>query len=264
MEPVEGARTFHATGEAYDLFMGRYSDALAPVFAATLGLATGQRVLDIGCGPGALTGALVDLLGADAVAACDPSPPFVEACAVRHPGVDVRAGRAESLPYDDAVFDVAAAQLVLHFVTDPAAAVTEGRRVVRPGGTIGACVWDFHDEMEMLRAFWDAAAAIDPDALDEARTLRFGRPGEIAELFAAGGLEDIVETNLRVESSYSGFDELWAGFLAGIGPAGAFCVGLPDDARAEFREALLTRLGRPAGSFTLRATARSATATTPE
>ena len=263
MEPVEGARTFHTTGAAYDAFMGRYSKALAPMFADHLAVAPGQRALDLGCGPGSLTAELAKRLGPDAVAACDPSPAFVDACATRHPGVEVRPGSAEAIPFPDDSFDLAAAQLVLHFVTDPPAVASELRRVVRPGSTIGACVWDFDDGMQMLRAFWDAALELDPDAPDEARTLRFGRPGEITELFTDAGLTNIFETTLDARSTYQNFDELWDGFCAGIGPAGAYCAALPDDHRNELREGLYQRVGTPSGAFTLSAIARSTTATQP-
>ena len=150
------------------------------------------------------------------------------------------------------------AQLVLHFVSEPEKAASEMTRVVRPGGTVAACVWDFDEGMEMLRAFWDAALALDPDAPDEARTLRFGRPGEIAELFATVGLSDIVESTLCVTSTYTSFDELWSGFLAGVGPAGAYCVALPEADRSRLRTELFDRLSAPAGSFALDAVARCA------
>lgn len=263
MEPVEGARNFQTTGASYDAFMGRYSRALAPAFADNLGCTPGQRALDLGCGPGALTAELVKRLGAESVGACDPSPSFVEACAAQHPGVDVRAGRAESIPFADAGFDVVGAQLVFHFVTDPTAAARELRRVVRPGGIIGACVWDFDDGMQMLRAFWDAAIEVDPNAPDEARTLRFARSGEIAQLFSEVGLTDIRETTLDVDTTYAGFDELWDGFGAGIGPAGAYCVALAEQDRNTLRALLHARLGNPTGAFTLTAVARAAIGTRP-
>lgn len=258
METPEGARSFLTSGNAYDGFMGRYSQPLAMVFADAVGVAPGQSALDVGCGPGALTSVLVDLLGADSVFACDPSAPFVTECATRFAGVDVRLGRAEELPFEDARFDIALAQLVLHFVSDPEQAAAEMRRVVRPGGIVGACMWDFAEGMEMLRHFWDAALTVDPEAPDEARTLRFGRQGEIVALFESAGLQDVVETKLHVSSRYDSFDELWSGFLAGIGPAGVFCVALSDERRAALRDELLRRVGSPAGSFTLGAMARSA------
>lgn len=259
MEPVEGTRTFRTTGAAYDAFMGRYSGALAVAFADHLGVAPGQRALDVGCGPGALTRVLSDRLGSSAVSACDPTPSFVADCISRNPGVDVRAGRAEQIPFPDDHFDLAASQLVLHFVSEPLTAAAEMRRVVRPGSTIAASVWDFELGMEMLRAFWDAALDLDPDAPDEARTLRFGKAGEIAELFAEAGLTDIAETSLEVGTTYADFDELWSGFLAGIGPAGAYCTSLSEHRQALLKNALHQRLGSPTAAFSLSAVARTAT-----
>jgi SAM-dependent methyltransferase len=205
---------------------------------------------------------LVERLGVEAVAACDPSPQFVTECAVRHPGVRVELGRAESIPFETGAFDHAIAQLVLHFVSDPLAAASEMMRVVRPGGWVSACVWDFDRGMEMLRRFWDAALDIDSAAPDEA-AMRFGRAGEIAQLFESAGMNDVVESTLRVSSSYAGFDELWSGFLAGVGPAGAYCVSLSDGERQRLRTALFHRLGEPTGSFELGAVARCAVARTP-
>lgn len=258
MDDVEGARTFAASGSAYDLFMGRYSIPLADLFADAAAVAAGQTALDVGCGPGALTRVLVDRLGADAVAACDPSPSFVEECKQRLPGVDVRLGRAEQIPFDDDRFDAALAQLVLHFVSDPHTAAAEMSRRVRPGGVVGACVWDFANGMEMLRHFWDAASMLNPNAPDEARTLRFGGPGEIVELFEGAGLLSVEETSLTVQTRYADFDELWSGFLAGIGPAGAFTMSLPDDQRQRLRRDLYRRVGEPDGSFSLSAVSRCA------
>ncbi|MDH4160692.1 MAG: class I SAM-dependent methyltransferase [Actinomycetota bacterium] len=262
MDDVLGARTFGVAGASYDAFMGRYSRPLADQFADAAGVSEGQRALDVGCGPGALTAVLVDRLGADAVAACDPASGFVAECATRHPGVRVEVAPAESLPFEDGSFDHALAQLVLHFVTDPELAALEMMRVVRPGGRVAACVWDFDEGMAMLRAFWDAALEIDPEAPDEARTLRFGRAGEIAQLFEAVGMVDVVESTLRVSSSYAEFDELWTGFLAGVGPAGAYCASLDDDTRERLRAALFHRLGEPAGSLRLDAVTRCAVAHT--
>ncbi len=264
IKPAEGAATFTATGNDYDSFMGRYSAKLARLFADTVDLSPGSQALDLGCGPGALTGVLVERIGSDSVSACDPSPSFVAACASRYPGVDVRAGRAEAIPFEDSRFDVAMAQLVLHFVTEPEEAARELSRVVRKGGVVAACVWDFEQRMEMLRAFWDAAALIDPLAPDEAMAMRFGRDGEIADLLESSGFIDVAETRLTVGSEYESFDELWSGFLAGIGTAGSYCVSLDEERRAALRQALFERLGEPVGRFELSATARSASGTVPE
>lgn len=263
MDDVEGARTFAGQASTYDSFMGRYAAPLADVFVDAAGVVPGAAALDVGCGPGALTGVLVSRLGPHAVFACDPSVAFLEACAARYPGVTAKLGRAEALPFDDGIVDHALAQLVLHFVTDPTRAAREMARVVRPGGAVAACVWDFADGMEMLRAFWDAALSIDADAPDEARTLRFGRPGEIAELFASVALEDVTESTLRVASTYASFEELWNGFLGGVGPAGAYCVSLGEQDQQRLRTELFGRCGSTNGPLTLSAVARCAVARVP-
>ncbi|MDH3301796.1 MAG: class I SAM-dependent methyltransferase [Acidimicrobiia bacterium] len=263
MEDVDGARSFDATGESYDSFMGRYSKPLAECFADAAGVRPGQSALDVGCGPGALTGILTARLGSGSVAACDPSPAFAEACRSRYTGVDVRSGRAENLPFETDRFDQVLAQLVMHFVSDPAAAIEEFVRVARPGGTIGACVWDFDHGMEMLRRFWDAALAIDPAAPDEARTMKFGREGELVDLFEKAGLRHPKETTLRVVSTYGDFDELWSGLCAGIGPAGTYCVSLSAPMRNLLRSRLFHDLGQPTAAFSLSAVARCAVATAP-
>lgn len=263
MADVHGSKTFGVSGDAYDSFMGRYSRSLAGPFADAAGVVSGQTAIDVGCGPGALTRELVRRLGAEAVSACDPAPGFVADCAARLPGVRVEAGPAEAIPFETGGFDHAMAQLVLHFVANPSRAASEMMRVVQPGGTVAACVWDFADGMEMLRAYWDAATEIDPTAPDEARTLRFGRPGEIADLFGAVGMVDVTETTLEVSSAYTDFDELWHGLLGGVGPAGAHTVSLSDADRERLRSALARRLGDPSGSFSLGAVARCAVARTP-
>lgn len=253
-----GARTFQVSGEAYDRFMGRYSAPLAVAFCDALGIEAGVDVMDVGCGPGALTAELVRRLGPEHVAAVDPSESFVEACRTRHPGVDVQLGRAEEIPCPDDRFDAALAQLVFHFVSDPDAAASEMARVVRPGGLVAGSVWDFADGMQMLRVFWDAAKAISPSAPDEA-TLRFGRNDEIAELFRAAGLTDVTGGALGVAVEYRDFDDLWEPFLGAAGPAGAFVESLDDDRRAQLREEIRSRLDSPEGAFTLTARAWYAT-----
>lgn len=256
MEPIEGAATFEKSGADYDAFMGRYSRLLAAAFADWAGVKGGNFALDVGCGPGALTGVLAERLGSAAVLACDPSVLFVAECRARHPGVEVSQGHAEDLPYQDHSQDLVLAQLVLHFVSDPSEAVREMRRVLRPGGTVAACSWDFDQGMDMLRYFWDAALSVDPAALDEV-ALRFGKAGEIAQLFSDAGFEAITESTLEVASFYSSYDELWSGFLAGIGPAGSYAVRQPHDRQQALRQALFQAMGSPTGPFELRAVARA-------
>ena len=175
--------SFVVSPAAYARFMGRYAEPLAPVFAAFAGVGVGDKVLDVGCGPGALT-AHLHSAGAR-IAAIDPSPPFVDAIRMRFPDVDVRQGTAEELPYDTAAFDAALAQLVVHFMTDPVAGLRQMARVTRSGGVIAACVWD--GPTGALAPFWDAVHMIDPAVGGEA--LLSGAPrGHLAELFEAAGL----------------------------------------------------------------------------
>ena len=227
--------SFSAGAEAYDRFMGRYSTPLAPRFADFASIGEAQRVLDVGCGPGALTGELVRRFGADAVAAVDPSPGFVEAAGRRNPGVDVRRAEAESLPFDDGSFDAALAQLVVHFMTDPAAGIAEMRRVARGGGIVTACVWDHAGGAGPLARFWDAARELDPGVADES-DLPGAREGDLERLLHEAGLGDVEERLLTVEVEHGSFDEWWEPFTLGVGPAGAYVQGLAQDARDRLRE----------------------------
>lgn len=263
MDPVPGTATFAMPAAAYDGFMGRYSTKLAVPFADFAGIRPGVRALDVGCGPGALTAELARRLGAASVAGCDPSPHFLAACRERNPGVDLRAGSAEQVPFDAAGFDAVLAQLVLHFVGDPERAAAEFIRVARPGAVLAACVWDLGGDMQLLRSFWDAALSIDPDAPAEARGMRFGRQGEIAGWLADAGLAEVTEATLSVTSEYTDFDEVWATMLAGVGPAGSYCAALPPEPRQALRAAWFAGLGRPSGSLTLRASAWAARAVLP-
>ncbi|MGH2841011.1 MAG: class I SAM-dependent methyltransferase, partial [Solirubrobacteraceae bacterium] len=166
MSDPPGAATFRTPAQAYDRHVGRYGRELARALVAAAGVRRGQRALDVGCGPGALTTELVALLDNDQVAAVEPSVPFAEACRRRHPGVHVAVAPAEALPFADAAFDHALAQLVVNFMSDPPAGVREMQRVTQPGGTVAAAVWDYAGEMALLRRFWDAAVALDPSAAD--------------------------------------------------------------------------------------------------
>src|SRR3954469_19417205 len=215
--------------------MGRYSVLLSPQLADLAGVAAGQRVIDVGCGPGALTAELVARVGADSVAAIDPSEPFVEAARARNPGADVRLGSAEQLPFPDDTFAAALAQLVVQFMDDPAAGVGEMARVTRPGGAVVACVWDHGGGQGPLSPLWNAARALDPGVEGEA--LRTGtHQGELAHLFEEVGLADVAETALSVSVEHPTFEEWWEPFTLGVGPAGAYVAGLDAESQAQLRE----------------------------
>ena len=221
--------------EAYDRYMGRYSRLLSGQLADLASIRRGQRVLDVGCGTGALTGELVGRLGPSAVAAVDPSEPFVAATRARNPGVDVRQAPAERLPFADNAFDAALAQLVVHFMKDPVAGITEMARVTRRDGVVAACVWDHGGSQGPLRLFWDAARALDPD-VDDGSHLPGTREGHLAELFEAAGLREIEATALSVSLEHPTFDAWWEPFTRGVGPAGDYLARLAADRRTELRE----------------------------
>lgn len=227
--------SFDAAADAYDRFMGRYSRLLAPTFAEFAGVQAGQRVLDVGCGPGALTTELVGRVGAQNLAAFDPSEPFVAAARHRHPGVDVQLAPAEAIPFPTDSFDASLAQLVVHFMSDPVIGLSEMRRVTRPGGVVAACVWDLAGGRAPLSLFWKAAQSLNPAAMDEAR-LAGAREGHLAELFEAAGIGDIQSTALEVTLEHPSFEEWWEPYTAGVGPAGVYVAKLSPDEQAALRD----------------------------
>jgi SAM-dependent methyltransferase len=243
---------FDVAADAYDRFMGRFSDPLADALVDLLDPQPGQRALDVGCGPGAVTERLVGRLGAAAVKAIDPSAPFVDAVRARCPGVDVRSGVAEALPFPDDSVDVAVSQLVVLFMSDPVAGLREMARVTRPGGLVAANVWDVAGGRSPIAPLWQAARDLDP-GVDGDTGLAVTSAHELAGVFDAAGLGDLSSRELEVVSSYRDVDEWWQPLTLGVGPAGDFVARLEPDARraleARCRELL------PAGPFDVRATA---------
>src|SRR5271165_1391252 len=209
--------------------MGRYSVLLAPQLADFATIAAGQRALDVGCGPGALTTELVRRLRADFVSAVDPSETFVAATRERHPGVDVRLASAEQLPFADETFDGVLAQLVVHFMADPKEGLSEMVRVIRPGGVVAACVWDHAGGQGPLSLFWDAARELDPEVED---------------------------TALTVSAEHPSFDDWWEPFTLGVGPTGSYTASLDARRQAQLRERCREAL--PAAPFVLRVQAWAA------
>jgi SAM-dependent methyltransferase len=245
--------SFDVSGDAYDRFMGRYSQPLAPAFADFAGVEAGQRVVDVGCGTGVLTEELARRLGADRVAGADPSP-MLQACAERVPGAELEQASAEQLPWPDDSFDAALAQLVVHFMDDPARGVEEMARVTRAGGVVAACTWDFAGGgMKLLGTFWQSVRALDPGAESESRT--FGDRGQLDALWRERGLRGVETEPLVVSSDYADFDELWSSFSRGVGPAGQYLLSLPPERREAIRAEYFARIGEPSGSFELSARA---------
>jgi SAM-dependent methyltransferase len=233
--------------DSYARFMGRFSEPLAPLFADSVREVDG-RVLDVGCGPGVLTAELVRRYGVDRVDAIDPTPGFVAAARERLPGVDVRQGTAEQLPYSDDSYSAAYAQLVVHFMKDPVRGVAEMARVTAPGGLVAACVWDHGSGRGPLTPFWTAVDELDPHQQADRDRLSVGsREGDLGRVFDEAGLVGVENGELPVTIRLGSFDDWWAPFEQPAGSAGDYLASRTSEQAAELKE--LIRSGMPAGPF---------------
>ena len=244
-----------AVGNAYELYMGRWSRRLAAPYAEFAAVKDGERLLDVGTGTGALAAALAARTKTSEIVGIDPSAGFIEAAkAGGSPRVRFEAGDAQALPYPDAGFDRVLSLLALNFVPDHEKAVREMRRVTRPGGAVSACVWDYGEGMESLRLFWDAAVELDPAAAPKhERNMKLCRKGELGVLWRNSALAEVREEALVIDQAFSSFDDYWGPFLSGTGPGGAYVVSLDDARRKQLEAHLRGRLGD--GAFTLKARA---------
>ncbi len=235
--------------------MGRYSRPLAGVFADFAHVRTGQSAIDVGCGSGALTSELARRLGNSSVSAVDPSPTFIEAVESQFPGVETAEASAEALPFADGRFDAALAQLVVHFMPDPVAGLSEMRRVTREKGVVAACVWDFTRDETPLSVFWRAALALDPSVETEVN-FPGAQPGDLGGFFASAGLSHVEETHLSVQVEHPSFEDWWEPFTFGVGPAGDYVRSLDSESMVALREQCRRLL--PDGAFAITARAWSA------
>ena len=245
--------------DAYQAYIGRWSAVVAPKFLAWLDAPRRGRWLDIGCGPGTLTLAILAEYDPAQAVGVDPSPAFVEGARSRvsDPRASFAIGTAESLPPGLTLFDAVVAGLVLNFVPDKAAAVTAMTAAARPGGVVGAYVWDYGEGMQLLRHFWDAAADLDPAAveLDEGRRFPDFGNRQLPELFAAE-LDDVASDGIVVDTRFATFDDYWRPFTGGQGPAPTYAMSLDEDRRAALQEHIRSRLPIAAdGSIALTARA---------
>jgi SAM-dependent methyltransferase len=239
----------------YDRHVGRYGEPLARGLIAFARVSPGQCILDVGCGTGKLTAELASVVGAERVAAADVSETALAVCRQRVPAADFRLASAEALPFADADFDVALAQLVVNLVDDPPRAVREMARVVRRGGIVAACFWD-DEEMPLLRSLWDAVRAVAPEALggvEEQAQVGLADVAVLGEWWAGAGLRDVTLGEFDVSADYESFDDLWAPFAAGVGHSGKTYVSLDPELRAAVRARAHRTLGSPHGPFRLTA-----------
>jgi SAM-dependent methyltransferase len=235
-----------AGAAAYERFMGRWGRSIARPFLAWMGVAPGARWIDVGSGTGALTATILEVAAPAAVLGVEPSEAFLGRARETLGGgrASFQVGDAAAIPAADRSHDVVVAGLVLNFVPDVPAALAEWRRVTRAGGTVGAYVWDYAGRMQMLRCFWDAAVALDgaARALDEGVRFPTARPEALAAPFEAAGLTDVTTRAIEVPTRFADFDDLWAPFLGGQGPAPAYVATLPAPGREALRERLRASL----------------------
>ena len=249
-----------ATGDGYELYMGRWSRLLVPLYVAFAGVKDGHRVLDVGTGTGAVASTLEATLPRSTIVGVDPSPEFIAYATKQARSARLRfeVGDAQALRHPDGSFDHAMALLVMNFIPDHDKAVAEMKRVTRPGGVVSACVWDYGDAMESLRLFWDEAVALDPAAAPKhERNMKLARRGELGALWRRAGLRGVREEPLVIDQAFSSFGDYWGPFLQGTGPGGAYVASLADDRRAALEARLRRRLlgGGRDGPFTLKARA---------
>jgi SAM-dependent methyltransferase len=239
-------RDIWEAGDAYEQYVGRWSRLVARDFLGWLDCAAGLRWIDVGCGTGALSAAIVEACAPAALIGIDPSAGFLTAARGRiaDPRVRFEQGDGQALALEGGAFDVAVSGLVLNFVADPAAMLREMRRALRPGGTVALYVWDYAGKMQLMRYFWDVAAALDPTAreLDEGVRFPICRPDPLAMLFRDAGLEAVATAPIDVQTLFRDFEDYWTPFLGGQGPAPGYCMRLPEERRAALRERLRAAL----------------------
>lgn len=235
-----------AAGDLYEPYVGRWSRLVAREFVSWLSVPTNKDWLDVGCGTGALTQVILDTATPRAVTGIDASAGFIEYAKMR---IDNRlasfeVGDARSLPIDTASFDVAVSALALNFVPEPAEAIVEMTRAIRPGGMVAAYVWDYAEKMELIRYFWDAAVALDPAAidLDEGRQFSICAPTPLSNLFAQAGLRAVEVRPIDVPTRFRDFDDYWSPFLGGQGPAPGYAMSLSEDRRNALRDRIRSQL----------------------
>lgn len=249
----------HAGPEAYHRFMGRWSRLVADAFVPWLGVPPGGRWLDVGCGTGALSAAVIARASPAEVFGLDAEPDLVAFARASLPAPAGRflEGDAMTLPEELRDFDATVSGLAINQFEDTPAGIAEMARVTRPGGIVAAYVWDFA-RMGMLQGMFDQAVALDPVAADVDPSSRFEVAGEepLVGLWRAAGLREVSARPFDVVTRFADFDDYWQPFLSGRGRVSGYVTSLPEERRAELRERVRAALPRgPDGSIALPALA---------
>jgi SAM-dependent methyltransferase len=232
-------------GSPYERYVGRWSRQVAPRFLSWLGAPPGRRWLDVGCGTGALSAAILENCSPSSVTGIDPSEGFLKTAERNLAGrAALQQGSATAIPLADAAVDVVVSGLVLNFVPDPRAALAEMSRVLADRGVVAAYVWDYAGKMDLMRFFWDAAVELDPGVSGQDEGVRFPvcNPRALKALFTGAGLQRVAAAPIDIATPFASFDDYWQPFLGGQGPAPAYAMSLGEEARGRLRERIRTRM----------------------
>lgn len=235
-----------ASGDYYEAYVGRWSRLVAQKFVHWLALPENGQWLDVGSGTGILSRTILATTNPGKLTGIDRSDAFVEFARkqVNHPRIEFKVGDAQALPVESETYDAAVSGLVLNFVPQPDQMVAEMKRAVHKGGTVALYVWDYAAKMQFMRHFWNAAAALDPDAydLDEGRRSPICNPGPLTELFQDAGLSEIETRPMDIATDFRDFDDFWSPFLGGQGPAPSYTMSLSEERRNQLRERIYNSL----------------------
>jgi SAM-dependent methyltransferase len=233
-------------GDAYEMYVGRWSRKTGKKFLSWLDTTNGLRWLDLGCGTGALTSQILHDHDPASVVGVEPSDGFLRRAQqeIADKRATFKQGSGENIPVDDGAVDVAVSGLVLNFIPDREKALAELVRSVEKGGTVAAYVWDYSGHVQFMRYFWDAAIALDPTAAEKDEGVRFPicRPAALSELFSSAGLRDVKTAPIDILTPFENFDDYWSPFLSGIAPAPGYCASLDDEARQRLKDRLIETL----------------------
>jgi len=256
-----------ANAIGYEQLMGRWSVRLAPLYMEFAKLRDEGRVLDVGCGTGALVKVIAGMTHKCEIAGVDPAQSFVDYARtqVANPRVKFEVGDAMQLPFPTASFHQTLSLLVMMFIPEPERVAKEMKRVTRPGGAVSACTWD-RDGLELASVFWEEAVRLDPGA--DARSQRpkhSNREGQLTTLWESAGMEDVKETGITMQLPFESFNDFWEPHLRGVAPQGAYVASLSQEGREALRQGLRKRLlgNQPDGAFSLRAKALAVRGTVP-